>query len=79
MHMSQRQIERIRAFKCKLGQSYSTVPSRYATLEASPMEEQAITHTCCHLSQMHTRAQTQIHTPVLGSPVASSPVRSVQI
>lgn len=82
MHISQRQIERIRAFKCKLGQSYSTVPSR-ATLAASRTEERAVTHavgyTCCHPSQMYTLAQTQIHTPVPGRPVPSSPVRSVQI
>lgn len=86
MHKSQRRTERIRAFKCKLGQSFSTVPSRYATLETSPVKERAITHTqrgntCCSLSSItkYTHMQTQIHTPALASPVTSSPVRSVQI
>lgn len=83
MHTFQRQVERIKAFKCKLGQSYSTVPSRYATLEASPVEEQTSTstegHTHCHLLQTHTQADpksTHLFRAVRHHPVLSGLFRS---
>lgn len=62
MHKSQRQTEQIRAFKCKLGQSCSSVPSSYATPETSPVEKQT---GCCPLpsftdTHMHQHGSTHL-------------------